>query len=228
MSSVEVHTEALGQAGDHPPELAHHFDSLEQQHEANTLGMWAFLATEVLFFGGALMAFTVYRGFYGSVFAEAAGKLYVSLATANTVVLISSSVTVVLALHAARVGRQQALLFFLVATMVLGLGFLGIKFTEYYLDYREHLVPGSGFQWEGPREEAGYAQLFFLFYFTLTGLHAVHMIVGMGVLACLIVLARRGHFTPAYSTPIELFGLYWHFVDIVWIFLFPILYLLRH
>jgi cytochrome c oxidase subunit 3 len=217
--------------------LAHHFENLEQQHEAASLGMWMFLATEVLFFGAVLTGYSVYRTRYSSDFEAASRQLYVSIGGTNTAVLICSSLTMALALHSARTGRRRLLMGFLGATLLLGATFLGIKVVEYYIDYREHLIPGYNFsiaQWsESTGEHAqdvdfGHAELFFVFYFFLTLLHAAHMIVGLGVLAVVLVFAARGRFSPAYYTPVELSGLYWHFVDIVWVFLFPLLYLVRH
>jgi cytochrome c oxidase subunit 3 len=206
---------------------AHHFDDLEQQHAASWIGMWVFLATEVMFFGGMFAGYTVYRYWYAQAFASASNHLDVWLGAINTVVLIGSSFTMALAVYNAEAGRTKALIRFLLLTIVLGLVFLGIKFYEYHTKFAEHLVPGSSFKFEGPL--ARQAEIFFSFYFAMTGMHAVHMIIGIGLLAALIVKARRGLFSGLYNTPVELTGLYWHFVDIVWIFLFPLLYLLgRH
>jgi cytochrome c oxidase subunit 3 len=190
--------------------------------------MWTFLATEVMFLGALIAAYAIYRLNYPPQFGAAAAKLNVPLATLNTAVLLTSSFTMVLAVHAAQTGRRGQLVLFLIVTMILGAAFLGIKFTEYYTDYEEHLVPLRGFIFEpeGVADPAK-AKLFFNFYFALTGLHAIHMIVGIGVLATLVVLAWRGKFSPEYYMPIEASGLYWHFVDVVWVFLFPILYLLH-
>jgi len=214
--------------------LAHHFEDLEQQHDANTLGMWMFLATEVLFFGGLLTGYTVYRYQYASEFTLASEHLKESLGAINTAVLICSSLTMALAVHAAQTGKRAALLWFLTLTMLLGATFLGIKASEYTIEYRERLVPQVNFtidEWAGETSVPPRAQpveLFFVFYFVLTGLHALHMLVGLGVLAVLLFRSRTGRYSAGYYTPIELAGLYWHFVDIVWIFLFPLLYLVRH
>jgi cytochrome c oxidase subunit III len=206
---------------------AHHFDDLEQQHAASWIGMWVFLATEVMFFGGMFAGYTVYRYWYVQAFASASNHLDVWLGAINTVVLIGSSFTMALAVYNAETGRAKPLIRFLLLTIVLGLVFLGIKFFEYYTKFEEHLVPGSSFQYEGPL--ARQAEIFFSFYFAMTGMHAVHMIIGIGLLAALVLRASRGRFSTLYHTPVELTGLYWHFVDIVWIFLFPLLYLLgRH
>src|SRR5262245_27825398 len=207
--------------------LAHHFDNLEQQHEAGRLGMWIFLITEIMFFCGLFTAYIVYRAAYPGVFAGASHHLDVTLGTINTVVLISSSLTMAMAVYAAQIGKQRMLVANLLFTLVLGLGFLAIKAVEYYDKYAHGLIPGPRFHWEDPNVPQ--AKLFFGIYFMMTGMHALHMIIGAGMLVVLILMARRGRFSPEYHTPVELSGLYWHFVDIVWIFLFPLLYLIgRH
>jgi cytochrome c oxidase subunit 3 len=226
---------------EHAGPLAHHFEDIDQQKDAAALGMWAFLATEVLFFGGALTAYSIYRGEYPRGFAAASSLQNVLLGAINTAVLLTSSLTMALAVHAAAVGHRAALVRNLALTLVLGTAFLGVKVYEYRHDYVEGLVPGAVFHPTGEARDKlrefevhhgtldlRQVELYFIFYFVLTGLHALHMIIGMGVLAIQLVLARRGWFGPEYPTPIELTGLYWHFVDIVWIFLFPLLYLLRH
>jgi cytochrome c oxidase subunit 3 len=212
----------------HPSALAHQFDSLDQQREASTLGMWVFLVTEVLFFGGLFLTYTVYRLWYPDAFVAASHELDVTLGTINTVVLITSSLTMALAVHAAQLGQRKLLMIFLVVTMVLGAVFLGIKSVEYYHKFVEHHVPGPGFHFE-PAEHARHAQIFFSLYFVMTGLHALHMVIGIGIMLVMLWWSWRGIITPDYYSPIEISGLYWHFVDIVWIFLFPLLYLLgRH
>jgi cytochrome c oxidase subunit 3 len=208
----------------HHPDLQHHFDTLEQQHEAATLGMWLFLITEVLFFGGLFLAYMLYRVWYPAAWAEGSLELNVLLGGINTVVLIGSSLTMALAVRASQTGFQRATVVWLLGTMALGLTFLVIKYFEYAEKFHHHLVPGAHFQFPGT--EAGQVELFFSLYFAMTGMHALHMIIGGGLLVWYIVLAAKGRFTPEYSHPVELFGLYWHFVDIVWIFLFPLLYLL--
>ncbi|MBP1634603.1 MAG: ctaE [Acidobacteria bacterium] len=211
----------------HEPALKHHFDDLAQQKEAATLGMWLFLATEVLFFGGLFAAYLLYRVWYPDVFGEASRTLDITLGAVNTMVLICSSLTMALAVHASATGERRTLMVFLVLTMVLGAAFLGIKGVEYYDKFAHHHVPGPSFHFEGAAPER--AQLFFSLYFAMTGLHALHMVIGLGILAVLLFMAWRGRFSPAWHTPVEISGLYWHFVDIVWIFLFPLLYLVdRH
>jgi cytochrome c oxidase subunit III len=206
---------------------AHQFDDEAQQHEASWLGMWVFLATEVMFFGGMFTGYTLYRSAYPQGFASASNHLDLWLGTINTAVLIGSSFTMALAVRAAQLGQKRPIIVFLILTMVLGAAFLGIKFTEYYAKFEEHLVPGSAFAYE--RSLLSSAEIFFSFYFAMTGMHALHMMIGLGLLTVLIVNAGRGRFSVGYNTPVELVGLYWHFVDIVWIFLFPLLYLVgRH
>ena len=211
-----------------PGRLQHHFESMAQQKEAASLGMWIFLVTEILFFGGLFLAYTIYRWQYARAFAHASQHMDVALGTVNTAVLIISSLTMAMAVHSAATGRRRLLIGFLVATMALGAAFLGIKAVEYTDHIHHHLFPGPGFHYPVPGD-ARAAELFFSLYFAMTGLHALHMIVGLGILTTLLVMARRGTFTPEYHTPVEVSGLYWHFVDIVWIFLFPLLYLIgRH
>ena len=203
--------------------LAHHFDDLRQQYEASTLGMWAFLLTEIMFFGGLFAAYTVYRSAYLQGFIEGSQHLDARLATIMTVILIGSSLTMALSVHAAQVGNTKLLIRFLLLTMLLGVAFLGIKGYEYWHKYHTHMVPGLAFDYGGPYPEI--VQLFLSFYFIMTSMHALHMIVGIGMMAVLVMLAWRGRFSPEYHTPVEVIGLYWHFVDIVWIFLYPLLYL---
>ena len=210
------------------PGLQHHFESMAQQKDAASLGMWIFLVTEILFFGGLFLAYTIYRWQNARAFAHASLHMDIALGTVNTAVLIFSSLTMAMAVHSAATGRRKPLIGFLVATMALGAAFLGIKAVEYTDHFHHHLFPGPGFHYPVPADSRA-AELFFSLYFAMTGLHALHMIVGLGILTTLLVLARRGRFTAAYHTPVEISGLYWHFVDIVWIFLFPLLYLIgRH
>ena len=207
------------------------FDTPEQQKDASVLGMWGFLITEIMFFGGMFLAYSLYRSSYPEIFAVASTSLNVYIGAFNTVVLLCSSFTMVLAVRAAQLGQRKALILFLILTLILGGAFLGIKAFEWHEKFVEHHIPGqSSFFLEGiPAAAQGHAQLFFSLYFAMTGLHALHMVVGAGLLIYLIVMARRGIFTAEYYTPVDMIGLYWHFVDIVWIFLFPLLYLIdRH
>ena len=210
------------------PYVAHHFDDAEQQQGAATLGMWMFLVNEIMFFGGLFLAYAVYRSAYPDAFVAASHHLDIKLGLINTAILIGSSLTMALAVHASQIGHQQRLTLFLILTIVLGGAFLGIKAVEYAHKFHEHHVPGALFHWDGPTN-SGHAQIFFGLYFAMTGMHALHMLIGIGILLVLVANSMRGQYGRHYFTPIEIFGLYWHFVDIVWIFLFPLLYLIgRH
>jgi len=200
---------------------------MEQQRSTATLGMWAFLLTEIMFFGGLFGGYTVYRLKFPLAFAQGSHHLDIFWGGLNTAVLITSSLTMALAVNAAELGKRKRIGLFLFLTMLLGLTFLGVKVIEYTHKYHEHLIPGLPFDYHGSRESA--LKIFFSFYFAMTGMHALHMIVGVSILLFLIPLAWAGRFTVEYNAPVEIFGLYWHFVDIVWIFLFPLLYLIgRH
>lgn len=221
-------------AADHHHGLvAHQFDDAEQQKEASALGMWAFLITEVLFFGGLILAYTIFRNEYGMAWAAGSHELNVAIGGANTAILIISSFTMAMAVHFAQLGQRNKIVLFLVLTLIFGSIFLGVKVIEYGEKIEHHLVPGANFQYHGefadqvnPRN----VELYMFMYFAMTGVHAVHMIVGAILLIVwLIPAARRGAYSADYHSPVENFGLYWHFVDIVWIFLYPLLYLIgRH
>jgi cytochrome c oxidase subunit 3 len=207
----------------HHPAQQHHFDTLEQQHEASTLGMWLFLVTEVMFFGGLFTAYLLYRVWYPDAWAEGSLELDIVLGGINTAVLIASSLTMALAVRAAQIGLPRATVSWLIATMVLGLTFLVIKFFEYEHKFELNHVPGPNFVFEGPHAQQ--VQIFLSLYFAMTGLHALHMVIGFGLLSVIAWMAYKRRFSPEWYTPVEMSGLYWHFVDIVWIFLFPLLYL---
>jgi cytochrome c oxidase subunit 3 len=207
------------------------FDTAEQQKDASTLGMWVFLITEIMFFGGMFTAYTIYRSWYPNVFAIASSSLNGAIGAVNTCILLFSSFTMVMAVRAGQLGRQKAIVVFLVLTLVFGFAFLGVKAIEWHDKFVEHHIPGQAeFHLEGlPMNQQGHAQLFFSLYFAMTGLHALHMVIGAGILTWLIFEARKGRYTADYYTPVDVSGLYWHFVDIIWIFLFPLLYLIdRH
>jgi cytochrome c oxidase subunit 3 len=209
------------------PYVAHHFDDAEQQREASSLGMWLFLVNEVMFFGGLFTAYVVYRTAFPQAFYDGSHHLDIGLGAFNTVVLLTSSLTMALSVHAAQVSKRGMLVTNLILTQILGAIFLAVKAYEYTHKWHEHVVPGPYFRWDGP--DAPNVQLFFSLYFAMTGLHALHMVVGAGLLFVLIFRAWQGMFNRNYYTPVEMVGLYWHFVDLVWIFLFPLLYLLgRH
>lgn len=189
--------------------------------ETVELGMWAFLATEMLFFGSLILAYTLYRVAYPAVFRAGARDMEFGLGTINTAVLLISSVCMALADRAVRAGRLKLGTGLLVATAVLGAGFLGIKAYEYQAKAVEHLVPGAHFRPGG----APQLQLFFFLYFAMTGLHAIHMVLGLGAVAWLIVRLRRGTLSPTNAEPLAAVGLYWHFVDCIWVILYPLFYL---
>ena len=210
---------------DHHPWLQHHFDSMDQQAEASTLGMWVFLVTEIMFFGGLFMAYLVYRWMSPEGFQEASHELNRVLGTLNTAVLICSSLTMALAVRAAQTSQaRKTQVAWLLGTMAFGVAFLVIKAFEYYDKFAHRHVPGPNFHWEGQFPKP--AEQFYSLYFAMTGLHALHMVIGLGIMTVITILAWRNTFDEEYYTPVEVAGLYWHFVDIVWIFLFPLLYLI--
>jgi cytochrome c oxidase subunit III len=231
------------------PALQHHFENMEQQREAGTLGMWVFLVTEIMFFGGMFLAYTLYRNLYPAAFASASNHLDIKLGAVNTAVLIVSSFTMALAVYFTQNGKPRPQILCLGLTLILGLTFLGIKAVEYHDKYEDHLIPGRLIPWNpfnpGVQEEGQpvdhhklhllpgatvkNVEMFYWIYFAMTGMHALHMIIGAGLLTYLLIFSLKGRFDPEYHSPVEVIGLYWHFVDIVWIFLFPLLYLLgRH
>ena len=205
--------------------LAPQFADADQQAEASHLGMWTFLATEVLFFGGLFMAYILYRHLYPDAFAIGSRHTDLLYGTLNTAILLTSSLTMALAVHAARESQTKSIVRYLVLTIVFAVGFLVVKGFEYHEDFVDHLVPGPNFNAALPPR----AGMFFWLYWAMTGLHAIHVTVGVGLLSVITILARRGRFSGRYYTPVEVSGLYWHFVDLVWIFLYPLLYLIdRH
>ena len=241
------HTHETAVAAEHEhvalPQHRHHFETQEQQREAGTFGMWLFLLTEIMFFGGLFFAYLLYRNWYNPAFVAASNQLSIPLGTANTAILISSGFFMALAVWTAEVKKKKQLVMYLVLTTVFGLAFLGIKYFEYKEKFELHHIPGASFDVSqfinphayGLKEEplapdmAQKTQVFFFLYFAMTGMHALHMVIGIGLLFWLIWRANRGEFSAGYVAPIENFALYWHFVDIVWIFLFPLLYLInRH
>ena len=229
--------------------LQHHFANMEQQREAGTLGMWVFLVTEIMFFGGMFLAYTIYRILYPAAFASASNHLDITLGALNTGVLILSSFTMAMAVYFTQLGKQRPQILCLALTLLLGLTFLGVKAVEYHDKYVDHLIPGRlipgnpfnpEVQQEGqpldphklhllPGATVEKVEMFYWIYFAMTGMHALHMIIGAGLLTFLLIFSLKGRFDPEYHSPVEVIGLYWHFVDIIWIFLFPLLYLLgRH
>ena len=212
-------------------ELRVQFDTAEQQKDASTLGMWLFLITEIMFFGGMFACYTVYRRAYPEVFAVASSSLNAVLGAINTGVLLLSSFTMVMAVRAGQLGQRRMIILFLILTLFFGGVFLGVKAIEWKEKFDEHHIPGqAAFHLESlPQDQQGHAQLFFSLYFAMTGLHALHMVIGVGLLSFLIWQAKKGTYSATYFTPVDVAGLYWHFVDVIWIFLFPLLYLIdRH
>ena len=196
---------------------------MRQQADTAALGIWVFLATEVLFFSGMLLAYTVLRHAYPEGFAEAGRDTKIVIGSVNTAVLLTSSATIAWAVHTAKLGHRKLLTILLVATAALGLVFVGLKGIEYAQEYAEHLVPGLDFSSDSPHAHA--IELFYFLYFALTGIHAVHLSIGIVIVGIMAWRASRGAFGPGYYTPVEITGLYWHFVDLVWIFLYPLIYL---
>ena len=219
MSSSDAH------AGHHNPNLAHHFDTIEKQDHAVRLGMWLFLGTEVLLFAGLFLGYTVYRHFYHEAFHHASRSLDIAMGTTNTLVLITSSLSVALAYYAVKVGKRQLALGMLAFTILCACGFLVIKYFEYAHKFHVGALPGKWFSDPSLAKYPG-ANLYFTVYFLTTGLHAFHVIVGMSVLIWVAKGVYKGRYTPEYYVPVELGALYWHLVDLVWIFLFPLLYLI--
>ncbi len=203
--------------------VSHQFDDMRQQSEAGRLGMWTFLVTEVLFFGGAFTLYTAYRIEHHAAWIIGSLKMDYTLGTINTGILLISSLTMALGVHAAQHGHRSRIVLWLSSTWILGWLFLAIKFYEYYKHWEEHLVPGAHFAYLGAHHAQ--VQLFMSFYFIMTGMHAVHMTVGILLVSVLIGMAAAGKFDQVYHTPVVAIGLYWHFVDIVWIFLYPCFYL---
>ncbi len=225
------HTEGHGAHGAHPPFLAHHFDTPAQQFDAAKIGMWAFLVQELLFFSGLFVAYGIFRGWYPEVFAQASHQLDRTMGTVNTLVLLVSSLTAALAVRSAQLGKKDETTRYLVVTIVCACIFLVVKYFEYrhkfeagllpgkyFHPHAEHLVPGTHLGPEG--------HVFFSLYFMMTGVHAVHILVGIGVLIWILKRNLAGEFSKDFFTPVDIVALYWHLVDLVWIYLFPLLYLI--
>jgi len=221
--------------------LRHQFVDSEQQKDASSMGMWLFLVTEIMFFGGMFTAYLIYRAGHPGAFMAGSLALDVKLGAFNTVVLIGSSLTMALAVRCAQLGQRKPLVGWLIATILLGATFLGVKAVEYHEKWEKHHVPGPTFNFNTATEEAtkdhpeaqaasNEVAMYFSLYFAMTGMHALHMIIGIGLMSVLTWLSWKGMFGRDYYSPIEYAGLYWHFVDLVWIYLFPLLYLIgrRH
>jgi len=203
--------------------LGHHFQTLEQEHEAAEFGMWIFLMTELMLFGGLFLGYIFYRTVYSDGFAEGSRHLELSYGGPNTIILIVSSLTMVLAVRSAQLGAQRRLTWYLLATAALGILFMAIKGAEYYKHFVDGTVPVLNWTYAGPY--ANQVQLFFFAYFALTGLHSLHLTIGIAMLVVAALMAGHGAFLGEHHIPLEMIGLYWHFVDMVWMFLLPLLYL---
>ncbi len=234
--------------GEHPAYQRHHFETVEQQADATNFAMWLFLLTEVMFFGGMFTAYLIYRNWYYQAFVAASHQLSIIWGTANTAVLITSSFTLAMGVWCAETRRKSGLVLCLVLTLILGLAFLGIKSIEYHEKWEKHHIPGLHYSMQSfldpasdpevykeyhdkpmPLDMARHTELYFFLYFAMTGMHALHMIIGIAILVFIIFRAQAGAYTSGHVTYVENFGLYWHFVDIIWIFLYPLLYLIsRH
>jgi cytochrome c oxidase subunit 3 len=232
---------------EHPPYQRHHFESVEQQFDTTNFAMWLFLLTEVMFFGGLFTAYLILRNWYYPAFVAGSHQLNIGWGTANTAVLITSSFTMAMGVWNAEMKRKSGLLLCLWLTFILGLGFLGIKSIEYHEKWEKYHIPGIRYSvksFVNPASDPDIAQygdkplapdmaakteLYFFLYFAMTGMHALHMIIGIAILGYMIYRAKNDAYTTGHVTFVENFGLYWHFVDIIWIFLFPLLYLIsRH
>lgn len=207
------------------PNLAHHFHDPEQQFEASKLGMWVFLVTEILFFGGLFVAYIVYRSWHPDLFEQAAMTLDTTLGAINTMVLIVSSLTIVLAVRAAQIDKQRQLMVMLGSTIALAITFMVIKYFEYASKFESGMLPAGMYTYEGIDHEL--APVFYSIYYMLTGLHGLHVIIGIGLISWLMFRAAKGAYHSKYFTQVEVVALYWHLVDIIWIFLFPLLYLIE-
>lgn len=211
----------------HTLALRHQFDDVLQQRDASTFGMWLFLATEVLFFGGMFCCYTVYRSLYPAAFGTASNHLSLLWGGVSTAVLICSSYFMACSVNSAATGKKNAIVAYLALTILFAATFLVIEMSEWHALYKEGMMPGFNFTYN--EADPRHVQLFFSLYFSMTGLHASHVTVGIGILSIMLIRAARGAFSPEYYTPVEISGLYWHFVDLVWIFLFPLYYLIaRH
>jgi cytochrome c oxidase subunit 3 len=230
MSTISTHLEGHGDAhalghGHDDPTLQHHFATKEQQFDTVKIGMWLFLATEILMFGGMFVGFAYMQSRFPEAFLLAHEHLQKPLGALNTVVLLVSSFTMVMAVHMAKTNKKKALVNYLIVTILCALTFLVVKYFEYSHKFHDGLLPGRFFT--NPEDPTGHQFIFFSFYFMMTGLHGFHILVGVIILCWITARAMRGDFTSNYYTPVDLVGLYWHLVDLIWIYLFPLLYLIR-
>ena len=245
---VTTHGAMEAAHSEHPPFQRHHFETIGQQRDAVSFAMWLFLLTEVMFFGGLFTAYLIFRNWYYPAFVQGSHQLNIGWGTANTAVLITSSLTLAMGVWCAETKRKGGLVLYLGLTFILGVAFLGIKSIEYSEKWEKHHIPGIRYSVQSfvdPASDpevynvyhdkplgldmARHTELYFFLYFAMTGMHALHMIIGIAILGFMIVRAQAGAYTSGNIAFVENFGLYWHFVDIIWIFLFPLLYLIsRH
>ncbi len=218
--------ETGGHHGAHPSFVAHHFESAAQQFSTAKLGMWVFLAQEVLFFSGLFVAYGVFRSWYPEAFSAGSHQLDRVMGASNTIVLLFSSLTAAMAVRSAQLGKRQQTSIFLMTTIVCACIFLVVKYFEYSHKFHEGLLPGASFAPHHVANPPDMMYVFFSIYFLTTGVHAVHVIVGIGVLLWILLRNARGEFSAEFYTPVDLAALYWHLVDLVWIYLFPLLYLI--
>jgi len=214
----------MSNAEEHPAYLAHHFSEVEQQRESAKLGMWIFLLTEILLFGGLFCAYAIYRAWHPDMFYNAHAFLNVYLGTLNTVVLISSSLTMALAIRRMQLDDRRGAVAFLMLTLLFAAVFLVVKYFEYSHKFHLGQLPGKYYTFTGVK--GANPHIFFGIYFAMTGLHGIHVLAGMSAIGWVLAKTVRGRFSSAYYTPMEMTGLYWHLVDVIWIFLFPLLYLI--
>ncbi len=203
--------------------IAHHFDTAEQEFDSAKLGMWLFLGQELLFFGGVFVVYTVFRNFYPEMFIDANKHLSWKIGSVNTIFLIVSSFTMAIGVRSAQTSKKNVLILCMILTFLFAAGFMVNKYFEYNEKIMHGFLPSKWFSGEGHFETM---HIFFGLYFFATGLHGLHVLVGMGLIAWIIWRAQKGHFHAQYYTPVELVGLYWHLVDLIWIFLFPLFYLI--
>jgi cytochrome c oxidase subunit III len=224
MSTAAGHDTSHGHGSD-SPFFQHHFNSMEQQASSAKLGMWLFLAQEVLFFSALFTAYLVFRYLFPETFLGAHYQLNATMGGINTVVLLFSSFTMAMAVRASQLSNRQHTVQFLAVTILCAFGFLVVKYFEYSHKIHLGLLPGEFYSFDG--NIPGNPGVFFTLYFCMTGLHGIHVVAGIGVLTWILLRAQRGDFNRSYYVPVENVGLYWHLVDLVWIFLFPLLYLVK-
>jgi cytochrome c oxidase subunit 3 len=214
----------MANATTHAAHVQHHFADAEQQRESAKLGMWIFLLTEVLLFGGLFVAYGIFRAWYPDMFYSAHKHLDVTLGTINTIVLITSSLTMALSIRSMQVNKKNETMIYLILTLIFAATFMVIKYFEYTHKIELGQLPGVMYSYEAI--QGSNPHIFFSIYFSMTGLHGIHVLIGMIVITWILIRTSKNHFSPEYYTPIEMTGLYWHLVDLIWIFLFPLLYLI--